>query len=74
MAADVTRPAAERQMIRQALTALQQDQYVRVVTNAALTKNADIKTGVTQALARQGIQFIDFFQVTGNRDDLRGHL
>jgi len=74
MAADVTRPAAERQIIRQALTALQQDQYFRVVTNAALTKNADIKTGVTQALARQGIQFIDVFKVTGNRDGRREHL
>jgi hypothetical protein len=65
MAADVTRSVAERQIIRQALTALQQNQYVKAVTNAALTKNAEIKTGVTQALASRGIRFIDVFKNRG---------
>lgn len=74
MAADVTRSPDERKIIGETLTALLQQKYVKVVTNAALTENAYISTGVTQALARQGIQFIDVFQVTGNRDGLRGHL
>jgi hypothetical protein len=62
MAADVARPAAERGMMREALTALQEGRYVKAVTNAALTKDTAIKTGVTQTLADQGIRFVNVFR------------
>ena len=62
MAADVARPAAERGMMREALTALQEGHYVKAVTNAAMpNKDAAIKTGVTQTLADQGINFFNLF-------------
>ncbi len=61
MLVDTTRSVSERQLLQQALDALNSGNFVRVVTNANITRNTQILSGVTQQLSVQGIRFLDVF-------------
>jgi hypothetical protein len=52
----------ERQLLQQALNALNSNNFVRAVTNANVTPDNRILRGVTQQLQRQDIQFIDLMR------------
>jgi hypothetical protein len=59
MLSEPARSAAERNVIQQAVSALNSGNVVRAVTNANIARNTEFLSGVTQNLAQQGIQFID---------------
>ena len=61
MLTDSARSASERQLIRQALDALNSGNFLRVVTNANFTSETRILSEVTETLRNQGIRFIDVF-------------
>ena len=48
-------------MLQKAITAIEGNKFKKVVTNANLTKDDAILTGVTQGLRDKGIEFIDVF-------------
>lgn len=59
MAADATRSAGERQLMQQALDALNSGNFVRAVTNANVAPDNQILSGITQQLQSLGLRFID---------------
>ncbi len=54
--------AAQRETLRNALAAIDQGRYVRAVTNANVAEDGVRVSGVTEALAEQGIRFLDVFR------------
>lgn len=62
IAADTTRPAAEREMYAEAAAALKDGEYVKAVTTASMrAAEGHFRTGVTKKLSDQGIQFINVY-------------
>jgi WXG100 family type VII secretion target len=59
--------AQEASVLQSAVDAIEAGNFKRVVTNANMTTNDAILSGVTQNLADQGIEFIDVFQPLGAR-------
>jgi hypothetical protein len=59
IAADPSRPPAERAIYRLAVNDIDSGNYVRVVTNANVSPDNQVPTGVTQNLTNQGIRFIN---------------
>lgn len=53
---------AERDVLQSAITAIEGGSFRKVVTNANLTRNDAILSGVTESLGKQGIGFIDVFK------------
>lgn len=51
----------ERSVLNRAIEAIKGNRFKKVVTNANLTKDSAILTGVTQRLRDQGIEFINVF-------------
>lgn len=58
-AADPARPPAVRAIFQQAVNDIDSGNYVRVVTNANVSPDNQVPTGVTQNLTNQGIGFIN---------------
>ena len=64
LTAALSRPnisAAETSLLTQAIQAINNGNVVRAVTNANVTRNNSILSGVTQQLQSQGIRFINVF-------------
>ena len=59
MASDSNRSADERDLIDRAISALEQGDYVRAVTNANVTHDAEVLEDVSLKLAQQQIAFLD---------------
>jgi Holliday junction resolvase-like predicted endonuclease len=57
----------EKDVLQSAVTAIEKGNYKRVVTNANLTKNDAILSGVSQALKDKGFEFIDVFKPLGSK-------
>ncbi len=55
----------EADLLQNAVTAIENGNYRRVVTNANLTRNDAILSGVTERLTDEGIEFIDVFRPVG---------
>jgi Holliday junction resolvase-like predicted endonuclease len=53
---------SERNVLQRAIEAIKGNRFKKVVTNANLTANDAILTGVTQKLRNQGIEFINVFK------------
>lgn len=53
----------QKDLLQSAITAIESKSYKRVVTNANLTRDDAILTGVTESLRKQGIEFIDVFKL-----------
>jgi hypothetical protein len=51
--------AEERTVLRQAVGAIEQGRYVRVVTNANVAPEGKTLSGLSSRLGSQGIEFID---------------
>jgi len=56
---DMSRPAAERAMFQQAIKDINQGKFIRAVTNANLTKDTAILSGISDKLKNMGLIFID---------------
>lgn len=61
MLADGSRSASEKAVLRETLDSLESGNYVKAVTNANLTRDSKVLTGVTENLSKQGIEFINVF-------------
>jgi WXG100 family type VII secretion target len=59
--------AQERAVLQSAVDAVEAGNFKKVVTNANMTRNEAILSGVTESLADQGLEFIDVFQPLGAR-------
>ena len=59
IATDPARPPAERAIYQQAVNDIDSGNYVRVVTNANVSRDNQVPTGVTSNLTSQGIGFIN---------------
>ncbi|WP_324197860.1 SpvB/TcaC N-terminal domain-containing protein [Nocardia abscessus] len=59
--------AEERSVLQSAITAIERGNYRKVVTNANITRDDKILSGVTEKLRDDGIEFIDVFKLrSGN--------
>jgi len=52
----------EKDVLQSAVTAIEKGNYKKVVTNANLTKDDAILSGVSQTLKDDGFEFIDVFK------------
>lgn len=55
----------EKDVLHSAVTAIEKGNYKKVVTNANLTKDDAILSGVSQTLKDEGLEFIDVFMPLG---------
>ncbi len=59
----------EKDVLQSAVTAIEKGNYKKVVTNANITKDDAILSGVSQALKEKGIEFINVFKSLGSKLD-----
>lgn len=57
----------EKDVLQSAVTAIEKGNYKKVVTNANLTKDNAILSGVSQTLKDKGFEFIDVFKSGGSK-------
>jgi DNA-binding XRE family transcriptional regulator len=59
--ADQARSAAEVELCRKALAAIENENYVRMVTNANIARDGQLLSGVTERLRAQEIDFLNLW-------------